>query len=269
MLCRSSGDLEEVAFSIDGAVADPYLYAENTHLRERLGEAVVHVCAERVQRNTALLDGFAAGHFGAADTSGYLNLDSFRTHAHGRCDGRFDGAAERYTAFKLPGDVLTYDDGIHLGAFYLEDVDLNLLAGKFLQLFLEFVNLLTALADDDTRTGRRDGYRNQFERTLDDNLGNACLSQTDIQILADFGIFDEFVGEVLAAVPVGIPTANDTKTICYRIYLLSHCATCFLRLPFCPLRSSRDSNVCEYGVRDPEAQPEYVSACGRHRQKSP
>ena len=80
--------------------------------------------------------------------------------------------------------------------------------------------------------------------------------------------FIRAVGEVLAAVPVGIPTANDTKTICYRIYFLSHCATCFLRLPFCPLRSSRDSNACEDGVHDLGELPEYVSASDR-RQRIP
>ena len=63
---------------------------------------------------------------------------------------------------QLAGDVLAYDDGIHLRTLYLEDIDLNLLAGELLQLFLELVDLLTALADDDARTGGGNGYRNSF-----------------------------------------------------------------------------------------------------------
>ena len=239
-------------------MADPDLHAEDTYLGQRLGETVVHIGAEGVQRNTPLLDRFAAGHLGAADTTRHLYLDALGAHAHRRSDGRLHGAAERYAALELAGDVLTHDHGVHLGTLHLEDVDLDLLAGELLQLLLQLVDLLTALADDDTRTGRRNGDGDQFERALDDNLGNASFGQTDIQILADFGVLDQLVGEVLAAVPVGVPTANDTKTICYRIYFLSHCATCFLRLPFCPLRSSRDSNACEYGVRDLGELPGYV-----------
>ena len=190
-----------------------------------------------MQRNTSLLDRLGAGHLGAAHTAGNLNLDALGTHAHRRSDGRLHGAAERNAALELTGDVLADDDGIHLGTLHLEDVDLNLLAGELLELLLQLVDLLAALADDDARTGRRDRNRNQFQRALDDDLRDAGLLQTDVQILADLGVFDELVGEILATEPVGIPTADDTKTICYRINFLSHLITCFLRLPFCLLRS--------------------------------
>ena len=123
-----------------------------------------------------------------------------------------DGVTDRQAL--LAGDVLAYDDGIHLRTLYLEDIDLNLLAGELLQLFLELVDLLTALADDDARTGGGNGYRNQFQRALDDDLRDACLGQTDIQVFADLGVLDQLLGEVFAAEPVGIPTADDTKTIC-------------------------------------------------------
>ena len=64
---RSTGDLEQVALAVYRTVADPDLHAEDTDLGQRLGETVVHIGAEGVQRNTSLLDRFAAGHLGAAD----------------------------------------------------------------------------------------------------------------------------------------------------------------------------------------------------------
>ena len=146
-----------------------------------------------MQRNASLLDRLRTGHLGAADTAGNLDLDTLGAHAHGRSHGRLHGAAERYAALQLAGDVLPYDDGIHLGTLYLEDIDLNLLAGELLQLFLELVDLLTALADDDARTGGGNGYRNQFQRALDDDLRDACLGQTDIQVFADLGVLDQLL----------------------------------------------------------------------------
>ena len=66
----------------------------------------------------------------------------------------------------------------------------------------------------------RNGY--ELQRTFDDDFRDACLSQTGIQILADLSILDELAGKILPAVPVGIPTADDTKSVCYRINFLSH-----------------------------------------------
>ena len=185
---RCAGDLEQIALAVNRALADPHLHTQDTHLGERLGQAVVHVGAEGVQRYATLLDGLGTGHLGAAHTTCDLHLDTLGTHAHGRGYGHLHGAAERYAALQLAGDVLTDDDGVYFGTLHLEDVDLNLLAGELLQLLLQFVDLLAALADDDTRTGGSDGNGNEFERTLDDNLRNTCLGKTDIQVLTNLSV---------------------------------------------------------------------------------
>ena len=146
-----------------------------------------------MQRNTSLFHRFAAGHLGTAYTSGNLDLDTFGAHTHRRCDSGFHGAAERYAALQLAGDVLSHDHGVNLRTLHFEDIDLDLLTGEFLQLLLEFIDLLAALADDDTGAGRRDRDRNKLQRALDDDLRDARLRQTDIQILADLGVFDQFL----------------------------------------------------------------------------
>ncbi len=188
-----------------------------------------------MQRDTSLLVGFATGHFGAAHTAGYLNLDTLGPHAHGRCDGGLHGTTVRYAAFELTGDVVGNDHRIHFRTLHLEDVDLHLLAGEFLELLFQFVDLLAALADDDTRTCGGDGYGDELQRPFYDNLRDTCLGQTGVQVLADFSILHQLGREVFPAVPVGVPAADHTEAVSYRIYFLSHLSSLFLRLSFCLL----------------------------------
>ena len=166
-----------------------------------------------------------------------LDLDTLGTHAHGRRYGRLHGAAERYAALQLAGDVLADDHGIHLGALHLEDVDLDLLAGELLQLFLQFVDLLAALADDDTGACGRDGNGDELQRPFYDNLRDTCLGQTGVQVFADFSILHQLGREVFPTVPVGVPAADYAEAVSYRIYFLSHLSSLFLRLSFYLLQS--------------------------------
>ena len=43
-----------------------------------------------------------------------------------------------------------------------------------------------------------------------------------VEILTDLAIFENIVAEVIATEPIRIPTANNTKSVAYRIYFLSH-----------------------------------------------
>ena len=54
--------------------------------------------------------------------------------------------------FNLAGDCRGYNLCIQLGALYLKNIDLNILVCDLLELFLEFLNLRAALADDKART---------------------------------------------------------------------------------------------------------------------
>ena len=119
-------------------------------------------------------------------------------------------------------DVVTDDHGVDFRTFDLEDIDLDLLAGQLTKFFFQLVDLLAALADNNAGACRRNRNGYELQRTFDDDFRDACLSQTGIQILADLSILDELAGKILPAVPVGIPTADDTKSVCYRINFLSH-----------------------------------------------
>ena len=151
-----------------------------------------------------------------------MHLDALGTHAHGVGNSHLDGTAVSDFAFYLASDALAHDVGVEVRLLHLEDVDLNILVGDLLQFLLEFVNFLTALTDDKARTRGADGDGDEFRGTLNDDAGNALLCQASEEVLTDVAILKDIVTEVLSSEPVGIPAANDTQTVAYRIYFLSH-----------------------------------------------
>src|SRR5699024_5390151 len=168
-------NFEQVALSVHFAGANPHFHAKDTHFGDGFGQCVIDIGTESMQRDASLLVGFAAGHFGAAHTAGYLDFDTLGPHTHRRSDGGLHGTAVRYAAFELTGDVVGHNHRIHLRTLHLEDVYLHFLAGEFLELFFQFVHFLTALADDDARTCRRNGYGNELQRPFYDNFRDTCL----------------------------------------------------------------------------------------------
>src|SRR5882724_49508 len=117
-----------VALGHDFALIDPALDADSSERRARLVEAVVDVGAHRVQRHAAVGIGFGAGHLGAAEATGDLDLDALRTGAHCACQRTLHRAAEGDAVLQLLGDRLGDELGVELGTLDLEDVDLDLLA---------------------------------------------------------------------------------------------------------------------------------------------
>ena len=174
-----------------------------------------------MKRRTAFLEHLAASHFGATDAAADLDLDALGTYAHRSGDSHLDGAAIGHAAFDLTGDGVCHDIGIGLRTLYLVDVDLDILLGHLLQLFFELIDLLTALADDNTRTGCLNGHGDELQGALDHNLGKAGLGQTIGQILTDFEILGDLLG-IITTDPVRVPTTGDTDSIADWISFLSH-----------------------------------------------
>ena len=163
-----------------------------------------------MQGGAAFLKHLGAGHLGAVQATVDLDLDALGAHAHGRSDGHLHGTAIGDLALDLVSDVVGHDLGVELGALHLVDVDLHVFVGEVLELFLELVDILTALADDEARTRGADGDGHQLERALDDDARHTGLGQTHVKILADFGILDKRISIITTTVPVGIPTTDDT-----------------------------------------------------------
>src|ERR1700752_2219903 len=96
-----SGLLLDLALVEHLALEDPHLDADDAVGGLRLGEAVVDVGAERVQRNAALAVPLRARNLGAVQAAGDANLPAERTAAHRAHDRALHGAAEHHALLDL------------------------------------------------------------------------------------------------------------------------------------------------------------------------
>jgi hypothetical protein len=187
----------QVTLAVHLAAHDPALHPDATHLGVRLGDGEVDVGAQGVQGHTALAVLLGAGDLGAVQTAAHLQFDAFGAHAHGTGHGHLHGAAEADAAFQLAGDAVGHEAGVQLRALDLEDVDLHVLAGEFLQLFAQLVHFGAALADDHAGARGVDGDGDQLQGALDHDLAHAGLLQAGHEVLADLLVLHQFVGVVV------------------------------------------------------------------------
>ena len=155
-----------------------------------------------MQGSTSFLVHLAACDFCAVQTTADLHLDTLCTGTHRVLNSHLDGTAVSNLTLHLASDVISHDSSVELGFLDFKDIDLNILLIELLQLFLQFVDILSTFTNDNTRTGSADCNGDEFQRALDDNLRNAGLCQALVQILTDLHVLNEVVTEVLATVPI-------------------------------------------------------------------
>src|SRR5690606_20998750 len=124
----------------------------------RLGEAVVDVRAQGVQRHAAFAVPPRAGDLGAAQAAGDVDLDAQGAQAHRVAHGALHGAAEHDAALQLLGDGLGDQLGVQLRLADLGDVDVRRDAHHLRDLLAQLLDVLAALADHHARTGGVDGH---------------------------------------------------------------------------------------------------------------
>src|ERR1700722_8657113 len=93
---------------IDIAAVNPGLDADDAVGGVRLGETVVDVGAQRVQRQTALEIPLRTRDFIAVQTAGDADLDALASEAERGVDRLAHGAAEADTLLQLQRDVLSH-----------------------------------------------------------------------------------------------------------------------------------------------------------------
>src|SRR6185436_10969716 len=118
-----------------------------------LGEAVVDVGAQGVQRHTAFAVPLHAGDFRAAQAAGDVDADTLGAQAHGRLHRALHGAAEGHPALELLGDVLGHQLGVGLGLADLDDVQVNLAVRHRREVLAELLDVGALLADDHAGAG--------------------------------------------------------------------------------------------------------------------
>jgi hypothetical protein len=214
----------EIAFSQHFTFTDPYLDAYLAINSQRKYIRIVDIHPQRVQRRPALLDLLRTRNLSTAQTTRYLDLDPLGAHPESRSDRHLDGPLVIDAVFDLTGDRITHDIRIKLRPADLEDIDLDvILPCQLLQFLLDPVNLTTALTDDNPRLGSVDRHDEFIQRALDHDLRDPTLIDTGIQVGPDLVVFDQ-LGSIIffAAIPVGLPTANDPQPGPNRIRFLTH-----------------------------------------------
>ena len=116
----------------DLALEDPDLDAAGAIGGESGGDAVIDVGAQRVQRHAAFAIPFDAGDFRAAQTAAAGDADAQRAQTHGGLHRALHHAAERDAALQLLGDVLGHQLGVDFRLADLDDVQMHLVGGEFL-----------------------------------------------------------------------------------------------------------------------------------------
>src|SRR6185312_8511417 len=122
-------------------------------------------------------------------------------------------------------DVLGHQLGVDLGLANLDDVEMYLVGGEFLDVALQLLDIGALLADHHARPGRVNGDAALLVRTFDHDAGNARGLQLVAEIFADLDVFlQELAILLLARVPARVPGPVDAQTQAGRIDLLTHYA---------------------------------------------
>src|SRR5207247_8068465 len=129
------GPLE--ALRHDLALVDPDLDADPAEGRLRLGEPVVDVGADRVQRHATLRVHLRAAHLAAAEPPAADHLDAVSAGAHRRGQRALHLAPDADPVLELLGDRLGDKLGVELGPLDLVDVDVHGLVGHAVDLLAE------------------------------------------------------------------------------------------------------------------------------------
>src|SRR5690606_2910568 len=187
-------DLGEVE---DLALVDPHLDADDPVGGPRLGEAVVDVRAQGMQRHAALAVPLRTRDLGAVQAAGHVDLDTQRTQAHRVADGALHRAAEHDAALELLRDRLGHQLRVELRLADLGDVDVRGDAHQVGHFLAQLLDVLAALADHHARAGGVDGDARGLGRALDQDLADPGGGQLLAQHLADLEVGGEVLGVFL------------------------------------------------------------------------
>src|SRR5581483_9081722 len=207
----------------DLALVDPDLDADPAERRLRLGQPVVDVGADRVQRHAPLRVGLGPAHLAAAEPAAADHLDAVGAGAHRRGDRALHRAPEADAVLELLRDRLGDELRVELGPLDLVDVDVHVLVGHRVHVTAQRVDLDAGLADDDPRPRRVDVDRDPLLVLPDQDVRDPRVAELPLDVLADLDVLDQRGGEfLLVRVPVGLPVVDDADAEPARMHLLTH-----------------------------------------------
>ena len=166
----------------------------------RLGQAVVDVGAQRVQRHATFAVPLLAAHLGAAETTAALHADAERAGLHRGLHRALHRPPERDAAGELVGDALREQHRVDLGLLDLLDVELDLrVAADLAQTLAQALGLGAAPADDDAGTRGVHVDAQAVAGALDLDAADGRALELLAQVVADLPVLDEELAVFLLA----------------------------------------------------------------------
>src|SRR5690606_3277746 len=207
----------------DLALVDPDLDTDDAVGRLRQAVAEIDVCAQRVQRHSALTIPLRTGDLRPAEAARNVDTNPLGTEAQCRLHGALHGPAEGDAPLKLLGDALSHQSRINLGLAHLDDVQVHLGRRQLRQISAHLLDVGALLADQNTRPSRVDRHTALLVRPLDHDLGNPGLALLLHDVLADRAILMQQLA-VLAAIsePAAVPGPVDADAEADWIDFLTH-----------------------------------------------
>src|SRR6266545_5270821 len=204
------------------AAHDPHLAADLPVRRLRLGEAVVDVRAQRVQRDAALAVPLVARHLGSAEPAGAGDADPLRAELLRGLDRLLHRPPERDAPLELGRDVLRDELRVDLRLTHLDDVQVDLVGREGLEVLLDRLDPRAALADHDPGARGVDVDLDLVRGPLDLDPGDAGLAELLLHELAEVNVLVQPLRVVLLFVPLRVPGADDPEPKPDRMDFLSH-----------------------------------------------
>src|SRR6185312_15335499 len=193
-LKRARGDRNDIPallLLVDIATVHPGLDADDAERRVSLGETVVDVRAQRVQRETTLQIPLGAGDFVAVQAARHADLDALAAETQRRINRFAHRATERNALLELKRNALRDELSVELRLVHFEDVDEDFPRRALLDVGLELVDFRALAADDDARTRRADDQAQLVARTLHFHRRNAGSLELLAQLSLELDVFDE------------------------------------------------------------------------------
>ena len=152
----------QVTLTVDLTFEDPYFDTDLTVHGLCFRDRIIDIRTKCMQRDPAFFILFRTGHISTCQPARNFHFDTLGTYTHRRSNCLLHRTLIGNTSFDLLGDRFTYQLGVKLRAFDLENVDLNILVGDFLQLFLDLIYFATTFTDYNAGTGCVDRKGNAF-----------------------------------------------------------------------------------------------------------
>src|SRR5215475_344029 len=185
----------------DVTAVDPNLDADDAEGRIGLGEAVIDVGAQRVQRQTSVQRPFRPRDLGAVQPARDADLDAERAEALRLVNRLAHGAAKRDALLQLLRDLFGLELCVQLRLLDLADVDQDFAARAPADLLLQLVDLGALAPDDDARARSVNDDPQPVRRAIDLDLRNASAGEAGFQLPLQIEVLDEQFAEIALREP--------------------------------------------------------------------